>query len=165
MPPLNHLPGSRVRSVIGKALIIEKVTALPEHSPPPPCFCTLDPLILPDPLVPDHWTEYEGLGCSGFGHAKLIRSLWSTTIRGSELLLGPGHRDIALFPSLPSSYKHKCYSLASKHTGLFVMPLTRFPHESLSAFLSLFVELGLAQGRERRLGENRQRERETGRVR
>lgn len=40
MPPLNHLGGSCVRTVMGNALIIPKVTALPE----PPSFLSILPL-------------------------------------------------------------------------------------------------------------------------
>lgn len=96
MPPLNHLPESHVKSVIGKALIIGKVTALPEHPPPPfPAPWVQTRTDGPaGPLVPDHWTEYEELGCSGFGHAKLILSFQVHNKR-LRALVGPGHRNAA----------------------------------------------------------------------
>lgn len=78
-------------------------------------------------------------------------------------LMGPGHRDVAC-----SRHRHCCIStnaihLLAAHTGLFVMPLTRFPHESLAS-LSLPLTLcraGLWHGEERRLVEMRERDRKS----
>lgn len=39
MLPLNHLPGSGVRAVMGSALIIWKVTAFQNPPPPPSSYC------------------------------------------------------------------------------------------------------------------------------
>lgn len=149
MPPLNHLGGSHVRTVIGKPLIIRKVTALPEHPPPPSVRSPGSERNVgraarpPRPLAPNHWTEYERLGRSGFGHAEVIRSLCFTP----RLRDSVGHRDVACSRRCCC----RCIStnasqLSSRHTGLFVMPLTRFSHESLHS-LALESWLGTRRGR------------------
>lgn len=111
MPPLNHLPGSRVRSVIGKALIIRKVTALPEH-PPPPFFCTPGsnrnhsshriPRTRPLDWV---W----GIGVLRFWSCQ-TDSISPVHNKRLRALMGPGHRDVAC-----SRHRHCCISTNAIH--------------------------------------------------